>query len=319
MTEKATQRRSTYYSSPMVVHLFRGLLLVALVAATSPLRAQDDPASQTSDPASPAADSDDYDPHGVAAVRTAGLDDTAARSRFRIGMALYEEGRFLEAAREFEQAYTLSERSSLLFNAYLAYRDAGELGPSIRVLELYLDSNPEIDDADRLRSRLDAMKRTFTQLEAEDNARREAEEEERARLAAEAEAARLREEESRRRANELAEQSRLSPIGLTIAIVGGAMIAGGAVTGVLANGQFSDIEENCPNQRCVVGFMVDDEVAKADRLNLTTDILLIGGGVVAATGLIWMLVGGGTVGDQVPPATASCGPTGCRADLRLEF
>ena len=51
-------------------------------------------------------------------------DDEAARRHFRLGQAYYQNGQFPEAAAEFEQAYQLSGRPQLLYNIYLAHRDA---------------------------------------------------------------------------------------------------------------------------------------------------------------------------------------------------
>ena len=47
-----------------------------------------------------------------------------ARAHFQLGRTLYDGGRFEEAAREFVQAYELSHRAQLLYNIFLAWRDA---------------------------------------------------------------------------------------------------------------------------------------------------------------------------------------------------
>lgn len=52
------------------------------------------------------------------------LADEQARAHFRVGQSMYDAGRFAEAAHEFEEAFRLSQRSELLFNAYVAFRDA---------------------------------------------------------------------------------------------------------------------------------------------------------------------------------------------------
>jgi hypothetical protein len=65
------------------------------------------------------------------------LSDQQARVHFRAGRGLYDAGRFEQAAQEFEQAYQLSQRPELLFNAYVAFRDANDLGGAVRSLGAY--------------------------------------------------------------------------------------------------------------------------------------------------------------------------------------
>lgn len=262
----------------------------------------------------------EYDPR---AMRTEGLDDEAARSRFRIGQALYQEGRFEEAAREFESAYQLSQRASLLFNGYLAYRDAGMLEDATRTLGLYLDASPDLEDGAALRARHQAMLRTVEQRRAEREsqaAERQRLEEERAQLAREAEEARAREAEQRRRA-EAADRGSLVPVGLVVGGAGVGMLVGGVVTGLLTNAQYDELDENCPDGRCIVGYDADANESRGRRLALTTDVLLFGGAAVTLTGLVITLLGlGGSSGDEAPVSgAAACGPTGCQADLQVRF
>ena len=88
----------------------RGLWLSLLLTSTAAAQAPATTPAETPAEGAPAdGASGEYDPR---AMRTDGLDDEAARSRFRIGQALYAEGRFTEAAREFESAYELSRRAA---------------------------------------------------------------------------------------------------------------------------------------------------------------------------------------------------------------
>ncbi|MBX3248150.1 MAG: hypothetical protein KF901_13305 [Myxococcales bacterium] len=266
-------------------------------------------------PATAAAqDAEDYDPRDM---RTEGLDDDAARSRFRVGQALFDEGRFGEAAREFESAYQLSRRPSLLFNAYLAYRDGSMLEDAARALAAYLEADPGIEDASALEVRLRAIQRTVD----EERARREREATEREALEAEARRLELEAAEARRREEEarrLAEGRPLNPIGFVVGGVGVAMLAGSLVSGLMANAQVGTLEDNCPDNRCVAGFDLEGERARADRRVLATDILLFGGAAVTVTGVVLLFVGR-RGGDRAVEPSAACGPTGCQADLRVRF
>jgi tetratricopeptide (TPR) repeat protein len=301
--------------------LWLSLLLTSTAVAQAPAPT---PAGAAPAEGAPAEDaqgaSGEYDPR---AMRTEGLDDDAARSRFRIGQALYAEGRFTEAAREFESAYELSRRASLLFNAYLAYRDAGMLEDATRTLGIYLDASPDLEDGPALRARHQAMLRSVEQQRAERDAQaaeRQRLEAERERLAREAEEARRREEEQRRRA-EAADRGSLMPVGLAVGGAGVAMLATGVVTGLLANAQYDELDENCPDGRCIVGYDASSNSSRGQRLARTTDALLFGGAAVTLTGLVIALLGtGGSSDDEAPvAASAGCGTSGCEAELRVRF
>lgn len=92
--------------------------------------------------------------------------DEEARVHFRVGRAYYDSGRFAEAATEFEAAYRMSNRAQLLYNIFVAHRDAGNLGPAIDALRRYLDLVPNADDRDQLRARLSSMERLYLEQNA---------------------------------------------------------------------------------------------------------------------------------------------------------
>jgi tetratricopeptide (TPR) repeat protein len=84
--------------------------------------------------------------------------DEDARQIFQAAQLLYEDGEFEQAGRMFERAYELSQRTSLLYNAYLAYRDGQMQADAARVLRQYLDQ-PDAQDRERLTPRLAALER----------------------------------------------------------------------------------------------------------------------------------------------------------------
>ena len=299
----------------------RFLLVFAVGLAWPPSssRAQDAPPAEAGDESdSDSTEGEDYDPRQM---RTEGLDDEAARSRFRVGQALYNEGRFLEAAREFESSYELSNRASLLFNAYLSYRDAGRLDDSVRVLERYLGANPQVDDADRLRQRLAAMRVQLQEQQAEDQAARE----ERERLEREQEQLRLERERAERDAELARQRAREAeagpnPIGWVVGGVGVGLLAAAGVTGGISRGRVSEIEDNCPNDRCVLSFNLESKRDKADRTILTTDILLFSGIAVTAVGIGLLFLRPSQDDDSdAPEVSFGCGSTGCSAEMRVGF
>lgn len=287
--------------------------LAALCTALVPAAAMAQPGDDTEATEGAATSEGEYDPRDM---RTEGLDDAAARSRFRIGQALFDEGRFAEAAREFESAFALSNRASLLFNAYLAYRDGGMLEDATRALGAYLDADPDVEDASALRTRHRAM----LQSVEEERARRASEAAEREALAAESRRLELEAAEARRREEEALRRAkrRLNPAGFAVGGAGAAMLVGAVISGLLANAQIGTLEDNCPDNRCIAGFDLQSARSRADRRILTTDILLLGGAALTITGIVLLFVGGDNEDRAVEPS-AACGPTGCQADLRVRF
>jgi tetratricopeptide (TPR) repeat protein len=268
----------------------------------------------------------DEDPQGPSAMREEHMTDEEARSRFRVGQALYREGRFLDAAREFDAAYALSPRPVLLFNAYLAYRDAGDLAHAVPSLRLYLEQAPDAQDAALLQQRLDSLQARLDEQSATDQAG-EAERQrlEQERLAAEADAERAREEaEAAERARQEAEEP-ANPLGWIVGGTGAAMLVGGTIAGIIAKGRIDDLEERCPNDLCPTAFDLEGERDSAQRAARATDALLFGGGAVLITGIVLIAMLGGDADEEdeetAPPATAAFGCTGdgCAMSVTVGF
>ena len=242
------------------------------------------------------------------------MADERARSHFEAGRSLYEAGAFERAAAEFQEAYDLSNRPELLYNIYVAARDAGDVRKATSSLERYLDEMESVPDRANLASRLESLRAQVMELEVQDQAERD-------RLAAdearrrEEEAQRQRDEEERRR--QQAESEAIPTVPLIVAGVGAAALIGGAVTGVLALGAVSDIDERCRGGACSYPEL-DDDTSSARTLIRLTDFLLLGGTVLLAGGLTWAALTWGSGGDEAPVA-AACGPEGCVAELRGRF
>lgn len=82
----------------------------------------------------------------------------------------------------------------------------------------------------------------------------------------------------------------LRTVGFVVGGVGVAALIGGAITGVMAGSAFSDLEAACPNRQCTnaADLARRDDV---DTLSGVTNALLIGGGVLAATGVVLAIIG----------------------------
>ena len=82
-----------------------------------------------------------------------------ARSHYRVGQAYYEQGRYAEAIKEFEQAYDLTKRAALLYNIAQAHERMGNLEQAVASYEKYLSESKKKEPAivkkvENLRQRL---------------------------------------------------------------------------------------------------------------------------------------------------------------------
>ncbi len=109
-----------------------------------------------------------------------------------------------------------------------------------------------------------------------------------------------------------ARSSGMRTAGLVIGGVGVAALIGGGVTAFLGSNKQSDLESRCPDKRCEYSSPDEKASFESDRDSLKTmgtmtTVLLIGGGVLAATGATLFVVGGSSKEPQVA-ATASFAP-----------
>lgn len=102
--------------------------------------------------------------------------DRLARTHYQSGSSYYEQGRYEDALREFEEALRLSSparRGALLFNIGQAHERLGHIEQAIGSFRQYLEAVPDADDADvvaerirTLQGRLDATAITLEVSEA---------------------------------------------------------------------------------------------------------------------------------------------------------
>jgi tetratricopeptide (TPR) repeat protein len=262
-------------------------------------------------------------------------EEDSARSHFRVGQLMYGEGRFDEAAAEFDRAYQLSGRSELLYNAFLAHRDAGHVAEAVDRLRQYLEQTPDSPNRETLQLRLAAMEETLEQQRREANMsaeERAALEEERARAAAEADeqrtaAERLREDRER-------ENQRRNPTPLIIMGSGAGILVAGVILGVITQTtNLADLRDNCPNHVCVSGFPVDETLDEAldeaRRRTIATDVMLSVGAATAVTGLVLLLIqrkryaadddDASAANERHTDVMGGCGPQGCNMNVQVTF
>lgn len=266
----------------------------------------------------------------VPSLALAQAGDDEARRHFRLAEAHYANGSFEDAAREFEEAYRLSQRPQLLYNLYLAYRDAADLSRAAHALRRYLELVPDAEGASMLRGRLAALDRELaerasasTDSTTTDTATTDAAPDDTATTQADVEHADTTTTTTTTSDDAPSTASSSGGAGPVPWIVGGAgvvLVVAGAITGGMALGSQGTLDSTCPDRMCPVGFDHESEASTGRTLAITTDVLLITGGVALVTGIVLLAVMGGD-GEEAPPATAGigCDGTGCAIAVRARF
>ena len=93
-------------------------------------------------------------------------DDERARTHFEAGRSYYEQTRYDDAAREFEEAFTLSGRSALLLNLSQAHERGLHFTEAIADIDKYLQLTPDAPDRKTLEERKQHLEELRTRVAA---------------------------------------------------------------------------------------------------------------------------------------------------------
>jgi len=297
-----------------------GLAVALVLALAAPLHAQGEAPTESMDQST---------------TTDADMTDLRARGHFRLGRELYDQGRFAEAAKEFEVAYGLSGRGQLLYNVYLAYRDAQDTSNAARALRGYLAAVPDAPEREHLSARLKALEAQIKQAE-DDAASRRAEAEAAQAQAREADRQRIEADQRARAAERRAAQKPSRPWWPWLAVGGGLAATGtGVVLGLLAKGDADDLEAECvldprdgagtmaplmQGDRCAPSVDLESRRDSIQTQASIGDVLWISGAVIATAGLVLAFALPDVYPDaEQAPVTAGCSTSECRAELRLRF
>ncbi|MEM7606229.1 MAG: hypothetical protein AAF411_12810 [Myxococcota bacterium] len=235
---------------------------------------------------------DETDGEVVSAGNEADGGDDTARDLFELGQRLYSRGEFVAAAEAFERSYEESHRPELLYNVYLARRDAGAPAVAASALRRYLREA----DSERLAETRDVLEARAASLEAQA----------------------ARDSDAQAPQEPDASAGRSPAIGPVVLIsAGGAAILAGAIMGVLALGKQSDLDDVCGDDQVCPASAADD-ITQGRRFARASDGLLFGGLAVAAGGALWWILGS-RGGDDGVAAGAACSADGCTASLGRRF
>jgi len=235
--------------------------------------------------------------------------EAVARAHFQLGTALIAEGRLVDAAHAFEAAYEASHRPALLFNVFVAYRDAGHYDEAEAALRRYMEADPSADTPLN-RERLESLHR---------------ENETRRMIASEAASSESSGEDAARTSDSAttpaspADDDRAPSHALAYGLIGGGATV--AVTGMLIGGlrlraKNEQLDRYCgasvglPSNQCVDDPGVADATSHQPGLRaLAWGSLAVGVGA-AATGVVLRLLGRDHE-DARASATAACTREGC--------
>jgi len=254
-----------------------------------------------------------------------------ARAAFRLGQAHYENGNFVEAAKQFEKAYELSKRPQLLYNIYLAYRDAIQPEAAARALRQYLEKAPDIENRFQLEARLRVLEKNLDKpsqkqeqesaVQPEPAVEPEEEQPSEQKPAPEETQPSVQEESP---VEDMAEDKESGEFPLVPVILmgsGGAMVLGSVITGIMTTSAQSDLEDKCPDKQCQPGSDWESTKNSGQTLAIVTDVLLFGGIAVAGVGLVLLLLDG----DEADPSggdttvALGCVPGLCGGSVELSF
>lgn len=113
-----------------------------------------------------------------------------------------------------------------------------------------------------------------------------------------------------------------------LAVVGGAAIVTGVVSGLIARGKANDVKDDCPNGLCPAGYPLADNRTDAMTFGTIADVSFIAGGAMLAGAVTWYLLL--PKSKEAPKSSAErrsggwassvgCTPTGCGFQFQRGF
>lgn len=246
-------------------------------------------------------------------------NEKAARDAFERGRVFYDAGQFEQASVAFEEAYKLSGRDALLYNLYLAYRDASAQEKAAGALRGYLAKVPNIENRAQLEARLAALEQNLARQREQQATpvAPVASVEAPAVAPAQAPSPPIEPDSS----GAPASRSPRFYAGISLAAVGAAAMLTSIATGVLTKKRQQKLEDSCEARTCDAS--LEDTAISGRRLARTTDGLLFGGIALAGAGAALLVFGGlerpKAQAARRPELRASCSFDGCVARSTLRF
>jgi tetratricopeptide (TPR) repeat protein len=226
-------------------------------------------------------------------------DEDRARLHYETAVSYFEQARYRDAAREFLEAYRLSDRSHLLKNVATALEQAGEHAEAVGALEAYLAREPDAEDRRTIEERIAQLRsraETGPPPDGEPDTPPDTPPDERPDAGASDEG-----------------------MGLVpgLAVLGGSAAVGviALVTGLVAHSAYTDLEAMCPGGVCPAESQSD--IDSGETMAVVSTIMTgvaIAGGIAGAVLLILGATSGG--GDD---AEVTAGPGDVGGGVRVRF
>lgn len=211
-------------------------------------------------------------------------DDERAHSHFLAGSSYFDQRRFVDAAEQFQEAYRLSGRITLLLNVATSYERAGRPGDAAAALASWLEqAGADAPDRRTQEARLEQLRVAQAELEAREAALAQA----------------VQPDDDAGGGDGGEENGGLGTAG----VIGVALLGTGAATGVVAlgtglaaNARESELEDGCSDTRVCPPSLEstrDRGRALAKASTVTTFVSIVSLGAGAALLLVDLLGGDG--------------------------
>lgn len=197
----------------------------------------------------------------------------------------YEAGRFREAIQLLEEAYTLEQSPTILYNLARAYEGVGESEQALDAYENYIDKEPKASDRGAVEKRIETLKQQIAErkkLAAE----RDAE----AKRAAEAQKATEREKAKQK--NAPVERRKPSLVPWIVAGVGVAVVGGGVFLGIRSRARHDEAVDERTAQESK---SLNDS---AKSMATAANVCFVAGGILTAAGVTWAVIDGSASGSE---------------------
>jgi len=230
-----------------------------------------------------------------------------ARRHYEAGRSYYEQLRYDDAAREFEEAYRLSGRPHLLKNVAVSHQHAENWDAAVEAFERYLREAPDAEDRAEIEGRTERLRELAADDATEDPELSEADAD---RDLVSDEAPRAREED----------EGGGFPTATVVTLgIGAALGVGAIITGLVSHGIYQDLALDCPGDACDPAREADKD--RGETMAVTSTVLTVAAGAAAilAVILFFTVDQDGQDGEEAPEATTvSVAPGPGEAGLSME-
>lgn len=195
-------------------------------------------------------------------------DDERARAHFVSGRAYFDQARYEDAAREFEEAYRLSPRSELLENASRSYERALQFDQAIDALQRLLRNHPDSGDQATYRERIANLERLRDRLHSGGGGGAEP--------------------SGPTGPSGGGGGGSISVPGLALVITGGVLGLGSLFFGIGSQAMYDSVSAACPDGLCPANRSGD--VGTGQALAWTSTILMFAAPVALAIGIVLLVI-----------------------------